>query len=289
MLRVLADWDSDYLEEIDAMEEGGSLDKKRADGLTPDEVAKQACAFANAGGGFVVFGMKDAKEGRGFDEGVLAMMGRGGREPVKSWIEALIPKQHEPPIVGCEAQLIRRPGQAADRGVLVLYIPLSESHPHWVKSNEEIGYLRVGEHSAPMRRQTFLDLANRNIAPVVEIGSLNVLSNQKSHGPAKSYVLNPVVKVVSGPVCSRWLFELKVPEGVGQFQSPESVYVGGSLLVLKGRELLFPGRATTVSGTVFTLILTDPVRDKDKPLEAILYTESARPVRRTFVISDLEQ
>jgi hypothetical protein len=290
MLRLLADWDSDYLDEIDAMEEGFDLDKKQAAGLTADEIAKQACAFGNAGGGFVVFGMKDAKHGRGFDAGVSAMMGRGGREPVKSWVEALIPTQHEPPIVGCEAQLIQRPGQTQDIGVLVLHIPGSERRPHWVRGGEERSYLRVGEHSAPMRRQTFLDIANRNVAPEALIESLNVIKAEPVRSPMRSYILNPLVRVVSGPVCERWLFELRIPPSTGQVLAPGgsgSVNEDRTLLVLQGSQALFPGRATMVSGTHFKLELTDGERDKDKPLEATLYTASARPVQRTFFLRDL--
>jgi Putative DNA-binding domain len=291
MLRVLDDWDSAYLEEIDGMDEGGDLDKKQAAGFTAEEIAKQVCGFANAGGGFVVFGMKDAKHGRGFDAGVPAMMGKGGREPVKSWVEGIIPKQHEPPIVGCQARLIQRPGQPPDRGVLVLYIPPSERRPHWVKGSVDMAYLRVGEHSAPMRHQTFLDIANRNVVPVVEIESLNVIKHEPVRAPMRLYILNPLVRVVSGPVCERWLFELRIPPGTGQFLAPAgsgSVNEDRTLLVLQGGQALFPARATMVSGSPFKLELADGGRDKDKPLEATLYTESPRPVRRTFYLRDLD-
>jgi hypothetical protein len=284
----LPDWDAAYLDEIDRLDEGADLDKKQAEGLKQDEIAKQACAFANAGGGYVVFGIKDAKHGRGFDDGVPAHVGRGGREPVKAWIEALIPKLHEPPIVGCEARFIRRPAHAPDRGVLVLYIPTSENRPHWVKAGQETAFLRVGEHSAPMSRRTFLDMANRNVAPEVEIENLNIANRQDTKRPAKSYVLNPLIKLVSGPICDRWHFELEVPPEAGRFEASQAVLIGGTRLVLPGKELLYPGRSTMASGTYVTLILADPVRDKDKPLEAVLYT-AGRPVRRTFHVRDLEQ
>src|ERR1700688_4049592 len=71
---------------------------------TLDEIAKQACAFANAGGGFVVFGVKDAKEGGGIDGGVNRYV---GREPVVSWLEKMLPAMTSPAIVNCRVRFIQ--------------------------------------------------------------------------------------------------------------------------------------------------------------------------------------
>ena len=107
------------------------LEKKRSVVITDDaEIAKAACAFANASGGFVVFGMKDQEEGRGFDEGVAPI---NRRQPVKSWIEQKIPTLLEPTLTGCEAMFIQMSRLQDGRGVLVLKVPQSDSRPHWVR------------------------------------------------------------------------------------------------------------------------------------------------------------
>ena len=142
-MRSLYEWDADYITELGSQEETATFEKKAADGLTREKIAQGVCAFANSGEGFMVFGMKDEKGGGGLDAGVLATK---GRQPIKDWVEALIPKLHQPPIEGCEARFIQNPmHHQPDRGVLVVAVPLSERRPHWPK-DVEIPYLRVGAH-----------------------------------------------------------------------------------------------------------------------------------------------
>jgi hypothetical protein len=53
-----------------------------------DEIAKQICAFSNAGGGFLVFGISKEKQ---IDGGVPMVV---GRQSTKDWIEGIIPTLH---------------------------------------------------------------------------------------------------------------------------------------------------------------------------------------------------
>jgi predicted HTH transcriptional regulator len=116
VLRQLSDWDAAYLNEVEAMDETRLMEKKQSDGLKPDEIAKQVCAFAIAGGGFVVFGIKARKDRGGFDQGAptqQSSQARPGNQDTKAWIEALILTLHEPPITGCAARLLPKPNHHA--------------------------------------------------------------------------------------------------------------------------------------------------------------------------------
>jgi hypothetical protein len=210
MLRPLSEWDDAYLDEVDATEESGELEKKGSAGLKRATIAKQVCAFANAGGGFVVFGLKDRKAGGGLDKGVNEV----GNTTIKAL--ELIPKLHEPAILGCEALFIRRNGHhQRGKGVLVLAIPSSVRRPHWVKSPREPAYLRVGKHSWPMLRRTFLDIASRSDAPQAEIISLGKSGQPSQQDHCTVWQINPIVRTLTGPVCKEWAFELSIPEAAG--------------------------------------------------------------------------
>ena len=199
-MRPLNDWDLAYLDELAGQEETASFEKKAADGLTREKIAQGVCAFANSGEGFVVFGMKDEKAGGGFDGGVQATK---GDQPVKDWAEALIPKLHQPPIVGCEARFIHHPSHhPSNRGVLVIAAPLSERRPHWTQG-EEKAYLRVGAHSGPMRCQTLLDISSRGTAPRGNILDLGLYPEGFSV-PADlgnlTYRVRPTISIAGGTV-----------------------------------------------------------------------------------------
>src|SRR4051794_16442299 len=128
-MRELDEWDADYLLEIanPSCPETARLERKASllfstkGRATRDEIAKQVSAFGNADGGFLVFGIADTG---GLDDGVEPLV---GRQTVKDWVEAIVPKLVQPPLVGCEARLISRPGHHRDgRGALVIKVPQSD-------------------------------------------------------------------------------------------------------------------------------------------------------------------
>src|SRR5690349_17220198 len=92
-MRDLNEWDSDYLTEIAAasVTENSQLERKASALFNPkgratrDEIAKQVSAFANSGGGYLVFGIHDSG---GLDVGVDPLV---GRQSVKDWVEGIIP------------------------------------------------------------------------------------------------------------------------------------------------------------------------------------------------------
>jgi len=108
-MEPIENWDEAYLQSIKADSESVVFEKKASQKLDPlgdksgtrEELEKQVCAFANAGGGFLVYGID--KTGH-LDAGVAAKV--TGQE-IKSWVEQVIPGMLQPPITTCQAKFIR--------------------------------------------------------------------------------------------------------------------------------------------------------------------------------------
>jgi hypothetical protein len=285
---LLAEWDEKYIREIAAPGESADLEKKSAALLDPvgdkkatkEELAKQVCAFANSGPGFLVYGAVDTG---GLDAGVLDLV---DRQPIKAWVEAIIPTLLYPPINNCEAKFIQVPGHhAADRGVVVVAIPLSDHRPHWVSGGKEEAYIRAGEHSFPMKRQTFLDISSHGAISHGVIETLNVLSGPQLAADADQlFLLNPKVYLESGPVCELWSFELCVPRKRGRFvgQVPANARrFEDHEIRFQGEEPLFPRKLTQVGVSNFQLLLA-PGITPDLEITAVLCMGSNLPIVRKF-------
>jgi hypothetical protein len=297
----LEEWDSSYLQQIAQPGEKSDLEKKSSQSfdLTTDsakkktraELAKQVCAFANSGGGFLVYGIADAG---GLDRGVDSSIGRQG---VKAWVEAEIPKLLQPPVVTCEAKFIQIPNvHSGDRGALVIAINLSERRPHWIPgSPPESAYIRAGEHSAPMRLQTFLDIASHSSTPIGHVESL-VVKGPDTVGPTR-YILNPLVQVERGPLCKSWSLELSVPSGRGYFhlgdeESNQRITENSLAVLFSGTEPLFPGkltRACTRDAGVLFFATANPLASDEGQITSILSLESSQPKVQLFKFPDLKE
>lgn len=291
-MRDLNEWDRDYVLSKVAEPESSVFERKASTSLNDKtEIAKQVCAFSNAGEGYLVYGV--TADGK-LDEGVPNKVGKGSREDIKDWIEGLIPKQHHPPIIGCEARFMHFDEHADGRGVLVVRIPLSDRRPHWTVA-PEIAYLRVGPHSAPMRQQTFLDLSSRSTAPLAEITDLWVetpfiLSGDRMHEGR----IRPIVQVTSGPMAMNWGVEVSLRDGLGTLategpaEEKKVHQVSPQLVTAMGLEPLFPGRPThAFKSRVQCQIRLNNLR-LDDVLRVSLFVESTVPNHRDFPVHDLQ-
>jgi hypothetical protein len=287
----LDDWDPDYLDQIAAAEETAWVEKKSylkwnlsaptTKRETLAEIAKQVCAFANSGDGFLVFGIGDTT--KQLDQGIEPLV---GQQTVKSWVEAVIPNLLTPQVTACQARFIEKPGfHQAGRGVLVIQIPLSESRPHWHTTNErQVAYIRTGEHSAPMLLQTFLDIASRNSAFQAEILGLGIQLEPTKVQFGFHFRFNPVVRLVGGTVCEHWAVDVHLPNGQGKFLIDWNTKANYSmpqpdLLCIEGRSPLIrnrPTRASEVGILVEVLNMTTP-------LTISLYA-GPQPVKHEFTL-----
>lgn len=283
----LDEWDAAYVQSLESVTESATFEKKASPaydpdgkkGETRDELAKQVCAFANAGDGFLVYGFDD-KTGK-LDAGVMEKI---NRQPIKAHVEGWIPKLLHPPITSCQAMLIPIPGHhAADRGVLVVSIPLSERRPH---SYGDVAYIRAGEHSVPMRLQTFQDISSRGTAPQVEIVDVGKEGFRKDQHMIL-FEINPRVKLVAGSVCHYWCVEIDVSEGCKvspRGATPKHMRNDGmQKLNIIGEEPLFQQRLTRVLRSE-SIFVTCPGIAEVIEITISLYAEAAQPVKRTFTL-----
>jgi hypothetical protein len=291
----IEEWDSTYLQSLAAPGETALLEKKASAKMDPvgdksgtkDELAKQVCAFANAADGFLIYGIDSTGK---LDAGLPVMV---NRETLKSWVEGIIPKLTIPAVNNCQARFIHVVGHhATDHGALVIFLPLSEHRPHWVveKDGTETAYIRVGEHSAPMRLQTFLDISSHGIAPLAKITDIGVLADPDVlPGGLQRYMLNPEICLVNGPLCELWILELSVYKKVGEFreQGGNGRVLESNKLIISGTSPLFPRRRMR-AGTATFVFDVFPGGGEGK-VTGTLSVESPTPVKQEFPIADFQR
>ena len=133
-----------------------------------DELAKQLSAFANAGGGRIIYGIKDNGE---VDNGGVALSVKG-RQSTKDWLEDLIPALTEFEIIGCNVYPIepKADGSKIQRGkaLYIVDVPDSERAPHQPKRDLKY-YVRMGGKSVPAPHRMIEDIRTRQRHPVMEL------------------------------------------------------------------------------------------------------------------------
>lgn len=309
MLPPLEDWELGDVEAVAAGDfpEGVELEKKAADKLDAsggklsadhrDELAKQACAFANAGGGFIVYGVRDASAGGGLDNGILPTV---GRQPVKEWAEGFLSTALTPGLLECLARFIPYPNVPEGRGALVVWVSSSDRRPHWLRvGGREVAYIRAGARSEPMSLQTFLDVHSRGGSPQIEILDAAEWRRQTMNDPNlqnRRALFTPMIRLVAGEICRDWLVELSLSAagdfglpglGTGPADSNFTIPKRGTIAIT-GRQPLYPHRATPIDSRTIEMTTEAPVtKASPQELTVVVYAGGARPVSRSFAIAHL--
>lgn len=297
----ISHWDADYLQaEVLPSVESAAIEKKaegkfafttlgKVAGETTAELAKQVSGFANSGTGFIVYGITNDNK---LDIGVPTHI---GRQPIKDWVEAIIPKLVYPELTTCEAVQIRVPNHhAADRCVLAVQILLSEKRPHWTLSPNEIAYLRAGSHTVPMRPQSLLDIASRQGGSAADIFTK---PNQTPNfsGVNYTYHMDFYAQLLHGRVCHNWSLDLRVigPRAhIGILASGPEMPIKTSSRTTVSIEVaapLFASRLTRVP--VQPIAIHWEKRnsdDREITLEATLYLDSGFSVTKRFGLETLD-
>lgn len=171
------EWDEDYILNLPPGEhdwvefkDARSLDFSLPGGnedRSLDVLSKQISAFANSGGGAIVYGIKNTRPGaaREVDDagGVMLNLKNG----VKEWLEDVIPNLVDPALVKFNVYTLGGGTSGSNIGVgkalLVIEIPSSESAPHQAKDN--VYYGRVAGKSRPLGNRFVMDIVNRPRSP----------------------------------------------------------------------------------------------------------------------------
>lgn len=137
-----------------------------------NELAKQLSAFANMGGGRILYGVTDDGQ---IDNGGISSVIKGGRSP-KDWLESVIPTLTDYEITGVNVYSIsgQNPSSRIQKGrsVYVVDVPDSERAPHQSK-RDFLYYVRLGSSSRPASHKMIEDIRNRAIHP-----NLNVVRSE---------------------------------------------------------------------------------------------------------------
>jgi hypothetical protein len=178
MPKPTADWKEDDVlslssGENDTFERKGSrlLDltiPNVKEGEVLDELGKQLSAFANTGGGQIVYGL--ANDGTVDNGGVSRTI--KGRQSTKEWLEDIVPTLTDFEIIGFNIfEIPRNPAGsmfAPDKTVYVVDVPDSERTPHQSKRDLKY-YIRLGGKSRPAPHRIIEDIRNRARYPRLEV------------------------------------------------------------------------------------------------------------------------
>jgi hypothetical protein len=138
-----------------------------------DELAKQLSAFANTGGGQIIYGI--ANDGS-VDSGGISRFVKG-RQPTKEWLENLIPILTDFEIIGFNVYEIlpKTTGSVltANKSIYVVDIPDSERAPHQSKRDYRY-YVRLAGNSLPASHRLVEDIRNRARHPKLNVHDLQV-------------------------------------------------------------------------------------------------------------------
>lgn len=180
-MKPIADWDENYIiglprGEFDWIEFKGrrALDFSISgvdENKVIDELSKQLSAFANSGGGTLVYGFTDPKDlsSRTVEEGGVSLKLRGRN--TKEWLEDIIPNLIDHPLqrfnVYALVKSAQNPSIQSDRCVILVSIPDSEDAPHQARDNKY--YARVGGKSRPIGHRLVTDIYGRRRYPSFEV------------------------------------------------------------------------------------------------------------------------
>lgn len=188
-----SEWNEDYIlnlpiGEFDWLEIKG----RRGLDLTLEQVKEHAIkanlskaisAFANSGGGNLVFGLCDPKGSWQVDDGGIALAVKTPN--TREWLEDIIPTLVDNPLRSFNVYVIQgasEHSQIADgRGIFVIQIHDSEQAPH--QANDNIYYARVGGKSRPINHRFVSDIFNRRQHPTIQL-EFEIRSTK--HYPTKS-------------------------------------------------------------------------------------------------------
>lgn len=128
-------------------------------------LSKQISAFANSGGGTLIYGVTDSSViPREIDLGGISLNLRSNS--TKEWLEDIIPNIVEFPLVDFNVYVITKQNESQileGRGIFLISINDSEQAPHQARDNKY--YARIGGKSKPISHRFVMDIIGRSKHP----------------------------------------------------------------------------------------------------------------------------
>lgn len=181
-MKPTVEWDEDYVLNLPPGEhdwvefkEATALDftLPRSDmNKVRDELSKQLSAFANSGGGAIVYGVADAPAGgdaRVIDaHGGVSLNLKNG---TKEWLEDIVSNLVEFPLSRFNVYVIEKRSAASaiaeGKGIVIVDVPSSERAPH--QANDKKYYARIGGKSQPISHRMVMDIVGRAKHPKMKL------------------------------------------------------------------------------------------------------------------------
>lgn len=164
-MKPLQEWDEAFLDQHfvkGKIQESNALDYKDSRSLSKadtKELCKDTSAFANAGGGMIIYGItEDKHEPTGIDQGT-------DRTAItKEWIEDILTSNIRPKIEDLEIVMVPLPSKGPNQVALVLRMAQATAMAPHQNEKDNKYYRRHNFKSEPMRDHEVRDAMRRSIA-----------------------------------------------------------------------------------------------------------------------------
>lgn len=158
-------------------------------------------AFANTGGGFLIFGLKDTKKCQRMkwevDDGGVAV--RSPKGDTREWIENIIPVLTDTGLTRFNVYMIPSSGasdtQIHEGRALYVEIPESEQAPH--QAYDKRYYARAGGRSVQLGHRLVMDIMGRRQHSKIELSFKIFISSQRQNLWTQDGSLETKVKLVA--------------------------------------------------------------------------------------------
>jgi hypothetical protein len=277
-----------------------------------DELAKQLSAFANMGGGRIIYGLTNAG---GVDNGGVSRSVRG-KQSTKEWLEDVVPTLTDLEILGFNVYevLPRATGSsvAPDKSLYIVDVPDSERAPHQSKRDLKY-YIRLSGKSRPAAHRIIEDIRNRARHSKPEVYDLQIASatpgsrNQALQGLVSEFQLNINLRfgvrnssrVRAANACLQLSATVPLSTSMGTDEYFLRPGTPGTVL-LELRNPLYPGMGV-ILGCVISVwakvqILTDGessltfagISPDDVLLSIDIFADSAQAQKQEFKLSNVD-
>jgi hypothetical protein len=317
MLKPVRDWEEDDVfalppGENDGFERKGAqlldltIASVKVDAVL-NELAKQLSAFANMGGGQIVYGVTNAGTISG---GGIARVIRG-HQPTKEWLEGVIPTLTDYEITGFNVYEIRPKASGSaidpDKSLYVVDVPDSDRAPHQSK-RDHLYYVRLASRSQPAPHRLIEDIRNRARHPKIEIYDPHILgatySTQSTAGMDMLLITLGVGVRNSGRVLARHVallfggnISLSLPQhSFPDYHSRPSALPGTGIVELSGPvypEMSVPVSASLSMGALITGSRPGILQFGDLPEAEVTFTitafaDSAPGLKYDFKLNEMD-
>jgi len=272
------EWNEEDLRSLIAnrVQESIELDYKECDALgtgdgKKNEISKDVSAFANSGGGTIVYGM--------VEDGHVPVALDSGYNPdmiSKEWLDQVINSRIQRRIDGVRINQVELSGSNLGRVAYVVSVPQSVRAPH--QAADKRFYKRFNFQSVAMEEYEIRDVARRSEAPDLRL-TFNVVEHERN-GETLRIQLNPFITNESPSPAEYTVAILFLDArlvilhgGAGLRPAPETVLsVGGRLFPVhrRNRNLNVPATLPIFQGLDFAILDTPLIVSIPQPERYVL-------------------